>query len=106
MSITTSASETSQTTAVSLSVAHDISLVQAQFPKISDKVTELWGSVELSIFLDSVLFDERGSRQGFPDATASALMRIYEKHISIIPSNNEGDIWTHIIGRLESPVKS
>ena len=72
-----------QTTNVSTlpsDIAKDVALVQEQYPKIGAQITQLWGSPELIIFLDSILFDERGDRSGFPSEIASALLRLYKNH--------------------------
>jgi|GEM_PF-4468583 hypothetical protein len=63
-------------------VAQDISLIQEQYPRISERITHLWGSSELEVFLDSILFDERGDRHGFPASVASALLRIHKNNIN------------------------
>lgn len=61
-------------------IAKDVALVHVHYPTISEKITQLWGTSEFIGFLDSILFDERGNRQGFPADTASALLRLYKNH--------------------------
>jgi len=79
--MTTSASEGSLSSTIPPDVAQDISVIQEQFPRISEKIVQLWGSSELRVFLDSILFDERGNRVGFPSVVASALLRIHKNHV-------------------------
>jgi len=81
----------------------DIYLMQDQYPHISEKIRQLsWGSIELQHFLTTIIFDERGGRQGFPNAIASALLRIYDAHNKLIRSTNNGDIWDHILDGIGS----
>lgn len=77
-------------------IAQDIALIREQFPLIGDKISSLWGSKDLYPYLDSIMFDERGSRHGFPDNVASALLHIYKNSSILIPNSN-GDIWDQIL---------
>lgn len=46
------------------------------FARIQDSIKILWGTVELKVYLISLLADTRGhTRQGFPPKVASALLR-------------------------------
>ncbi len=74
-------------------IAPSFTLVQDQFPKISEKITLMWGSVLLQQYLSKIIFDERGGRQGFPEQIVSALMRLYEYHGSLVPEPEAGDAW-------------
>jgi hypothetical protein len=95
MSTTTTSSE------LPTDIAQDAALVQEQYPRIGEKILQLWGTAELNEYLDSVLFDERGSRNGFPLTIVSALMRIHESHISLVPSNGTGDYWDTVLKEVE-----
>ena len=81
--------------------AGDISLILEHFPNIGQKINQLWGSDDLHNYLGSVIFDERGGRQGFPENIASALFRIYEGHKSLFPEKSGGDIWDVILGQVK-----
>jgi hypothetical protein len=76
-------------------IALDFSLVQKQFPKIGEKMSLMWGTVVLQDYLNKIIFDERGGRQGFPMPIVSALMRLYEYHSKLIPdvASNNQDTW-------------
>jgi hypothetical protein len=95
MSITTTSSE------LPTVIAQDTALVREQYPRIGEKILQLWGSTELNEYLDSVLFDERGSRHGFPLTIVSALMRIHENHIAVVPSEGTGDYWDTVLKDVE-----
>ncbi len=100
MDITTPGLAASSARALPVDVARDVSTIQQKFPDIAEKITQLWGLSELNHFFDSVMFDERGSRHGFPDVIAPALMRIYKTHISLVPATHNGDIWDHFLKDL------
>jgi predicted AlkP superfamily pyrophosphatase or phosphodiesterase len=85
----------------STTVAREVSLITASYPNIGNKITQLWGSVDLSTYLNSVIFDERGNRHGFPEAIISALFRVLEVQRTIKPEARNGDIWDVILERIE-----
>ncbi len=78
-------------------LATDFSMIQEQFPKISEKITLMWGSAVLQQYLSKIIFDERGDRQGFPMPVVAALMRIYDYHSKLVPETKEGDDWGHVV---------
>jgi hypothetical protein len=41
------------------------SAVEEKFPRIAKVLCELWGTIECKPYLLSLVFDERGNRQGF-----------------------------------------
>lgn len=78
-------------------LAADFCLVQEKFPKVAEKVAQLWGSVVLQRYLSTTIFDERGGRQGFPMPVVSALMRLFEYHATLMPEEKSGDSWESIV---------
>jgi len=70
-------------------------LVQERFPKISEKIAAMWGTVGLQDYLSKTIFDERGGRQGFPMPIVSALMRLHEYHSTLVPDapTTQGQVW-------------
>ena len=82
-------------------VAHDVSVISVRHPRISETITKLWGSVVLHDYLNSIIFDDRGGRQGFSEPTASALFRIFEGHRNLVQAANSGDIWDVILDRVK-----
>ncbi len=82
-------------------IAQDISLIGASRPYISAKILQLWGTADLTQYLSSVVFDERGGRQGFTEPTASALFRVYYYYQSHTRNNkNPNDIWETILKQV------
>ncbi len=93
----TPVSEASPVFILPLDVARDVSMIQEDFPDIAEKITRLWGSSELNQFFDSLMFDERGTRQGFPGAVFSALMRISKTHILLVPTTPNDSLLDHLL---------
>lgn len=76
-------------------LAADFALVQERFPKIGEKISQIWGTVGLQSYLSKTIFDERGGRQGFPMPIVSALMRLHEYHGTLVPEDaaSAGQVW-------------
>jgi hypothetical protein len=81
-------------------IACDVSVIQKRYPEIGDTIRKLWGSVDLYAYLNSIIFDERGGRQGFAEPTASALFRVYAGHSALEQGRKTGDIWEIILEPL------
>ncbi len=77
-------------------IASDYSAIQEQYPSISAKIAQMWGSVTLQDYLNKIIIDDRGGRQGFPVSILSALMRLYEYHGSLVPDTRTGGTWDHV----------
>jgi hypothetical protein len=86
---------------ISTEVAHDVSLIHEKHPKIGEKIMKLWGSVELHTYMNSIIFDQRGGRQGFAEPAASALFRVFKSHSELFAKSNRGDIWDVILDQVK-----
>jgi hypothetical protein len=83
-------------------LAQDVSMIQRLFPRIGEKIISMWGSVALNSYLSSLIFDERGGRQGFPEQIAAALFRLLKGHEALIHSEKKnGDIWDVILDQVK-----
>jgi hypothetical protein len=82
-------------------IDEDVSLILEQYPKVGEKIQKTWGSAGLHNYLESIIFDERGGRHGFPESVVSALFRIYEGHTTLLPEIKRGDIWDVILERIK-----
>jgi hypothetical protein len=60
--------------------ADPMPIVRAMFPHIAERIGSLWGTKACDAYLDQLLIDERGNRQGFPPEVATALFRISREH--------------------------
>lgn len=54
--------------------------LERKFPRIVDSICLQWGRDELEPYLDGLLFDERGDRQGFPDAIVGEILFLQDIH--------------------------
>lgn len=54
-----------------------LSAVEHQYPRIAQSLCELWGKPDCEPYLLSLVFDERGGRQGFPNEVAEELMLLF-----------------------------
>ncbi len=69
---------------ISADVAAEIKIVLVKFPRIGNRTVLLWGTFDLQSYLDTLIIDERGDREGFPHSIASAIQRIHSKHYTIV----------------------
>jgi len=68
-------------------------ILEAQFPRVFEKIFQIWDTNELESYLDDLLMDSRnGQRKGFPQDAASEILRLsllYAKQ-----QNQSGaDVW-------------
>ena len=101
MTDTPSAVTANAASSFSTEILHDISLVHELYPRIGEKIRQLWGSIDLNHYLNSIIFDDRGGRQGFPEHVANALFRVYENHGSLVRETKKGDIWDVILDQIK-----
>ncbi len=72
------------------------SAIEEKFPRIAAALSELWGKPEYTPYLRSLVFDERGNRQGFPPDVSSELFLLY----GLLDHQTEGDVWTRSDQRI------
>jgi hypothetical protein len=101
MTDTNSASIAVSVQTLPVGIARDVSVIHRHYPKIGETIAKSWGSVDLYAYLNSIIFDERGGRQGFGEPTASALFRVYAGHRSLGQERKTGDIWDVILEPLK-----
>jgi hypothetical protein len=66
----------------------------ARFPHIIEGLKALWGDrAECQAYLDSLLVDVRGNRQGFPMPILLELMELNELFQKQSAQDKEGDSW-------------
>lgn len=79
-------------------IAADVVTIKELYPNISNKIAALWGTVQLHKFLNQVIIDDRGNRQGFPQPIISALMRVFQNHSKVVPhALPPDDTWDHVL---------
>ncbi len=70
-------------------VLPDVTLIQDQYPHIAGKIRLLWGSAALHNFLNDLIFDGRGDREGFPTAIAAALLRVHKENDKLVSDDHK-----------------
>lgn len=73
------------------------SIIWKQFPRIGEKITMMWGSVELQKYLSNIIIDGRGNRKGFPPPVLTALLQVHKCHNKIVPEDKSDCIWNVVI---------
>jgi hypothetical protein len=66
-------------------IVQDVAVIIDRYPDIGNRITQTCGREEMHTYLNSILFDERGGRQGFPEAVITALFRVYEADRRLVP---------------------
>ncbi|HTN94214.1 MAG TPA: hypothetical protein VMJ33_06525 [Gallionella sp.] len=62
-----------------------LSIVWEQFPRIGEKISLMWGYIELQEYLSTIILDQRGGRLGFPKPVLAALLEIHRRHAKVLP---------------------
>lgn len=69
------------------------------YPRIFNKIAELWNRPLLcEKYLDELLMDERGTRQGFPPDVAAELT-VLKTHFNATANTQHFGVWGERIGR-------
>ena len=56
------------------------------YPHIVEKISILWGTVGMPRYFEELLFNDRGSRQGFPSDVMSEIFALSNHHDAAQPS--------------------
>jgi hypothetical protein len=78
------------------SAVREQSAIEEKFPRIAKALCELWGQEGYTPYLRSLVFDERGGRQGFPPDVSSELFSLY----GLLDYQVGGDVWTQSDQRI------
>ncbi|HEX4325773.1 MAG TPA: hypothetical protein VH105_03095 [Burkholderiales bacterium] len=64
-----------------------ISSLEQKYPRVTLELVERWGKPSLEGFLDNLILDSRGNRQGFAPEAMEELLLLYNVHREHRPSN-------------------
>lgn len=70
-----------------------IAVIKMSFPRIHQRIVSLWGTAQGEIFLDGLMVDERGGRQGFPHESMRALLLLQRVHFQKFGTFKKVDPW-------------
>lgn len=71
-----------------LQTMHATSALETSYPNIADNITLVWGSPECETYLNKLMLNSRGDRQGFNLDIMSELMLL-----TAITEREQADIW-------------
>ena len=74
-------------------------LLKSDFPRIYASLTVLWGTRQSETFLDGLILDDRGNRQGFPPTAMSALLALQRVHYQQFGTFKRVDPWDVVLKR-------
>jgi ankyrin repeat protein len=71
--------------------------LEARFKRIFDRIAELWGTPMLENYLEDLLIDKRGGRQGFPADVMRDIFYLHGLHERLMRSKRTEpeDIWSN-----------
>jgi hypothetical protein len=70
-------------------------VIAGAFPRIAQAIEMLWGNPELDDYLNRLIVDDRGDRQGFPPHVITALLALSKQHLEQFGFRREKDAWSH-----------
>jgi hypothetical protein len=74
------------------SVDDALQSIDLKFPHIAKKMRLFWGDVAFKSYLDVLLIDNRGGRQGFPERVMKAILYLQGIHNEAFPQYNPPEI--------------
>ena len=70
-----------------------VALLKTLFPRIHQNLVTLWGTGPGEDYLDGLIMDERGNRQGFPPDVLRALLVLQRVHFQRFGTFKKIDPW-------------
>ncbi len=76
--------------------------MEEQFPRIMERIVELWDSKEIDTYFTDLMIDQRGgNRQGFPPRVASEIFALSMAHGNILENKKKKSVkgstaWDHV----------
>jgi hypothetical protein len=65
--------------------ASDKTVLEERFPHILDTIQLMWGPLELNLYFDKLIVDDRGNRQGFPTDAWAEIHMPSRVHHELVP---------------------
>lgn len=84
--------------------------LEVQYPRVMDRITELWNSTEIDAYFTDLMIDNRGgTRQGFPHNVASEIFALSMAHANIRDKKKKiaagGNPWEGVEGSKKAAVE-
>lgn len=71
--------------------------LEKKFPRIIERIVELWNKDELDKYLNELMIDDRGNRHGFPEEAASDILFLRTLHDYHMRGVNEAKPSAHSV---------
>ena len=68
-------------------------VMKMKYPRIHQNIVTLWGTAQGETFLDGLIMDDRGGRQGFPREAMAALLVLQRVHFQQFGTFKSVDAW-------------
>lgn len=65
-----------------------------EYPRICERIVQLWGTPECEGYLNSLIIDTRGNRKGFPPGVVEELLYLGRLARALVIMNVGGDLWS------------
>jgi hypothetical protein len=65
-----------------------ISAIEQKFPRLAESVTLMWGDKDFQPYVDKLVVDDRGDREGFPQDVMQELLFLSQMHERILPTRD------------------
>lgn len=72
------------------------SALEEKFPRIAQTLCACWGKADCTAYLESLIYDQRGGRQGFPADVGAELLMLH----GLLEIQIGGDVWTQSDQRI------
>ena len=70
-------------------------IIERAFPRIAEAVHLMWGHAECEDYLQKLIVDDRGDREGFKQDVHKALLKLYNQHVTLFTFERAKDIWSY-----------
>lgn len=68
------------------------------YPRIVERIVQLWGHAEIEAYFQELMLDERGGRQGFPQEILMEILNLRTWYRSLLPPQPcTVDNWADVI---------
>jgi len=71
----------------------DVHAALEDYPRISTRIQQLWGSPECEAYLNNLVIDTRGNRKGFPPPMMEELLYLCRLARALVILSVGGDLW-------------
>lgn len=71
----------------------DVRAAIEDYPRISTRIQQLWGSPECESYINNLVIDTRGNRKGFPPAVMEELLYLGRLARALVILSIDADLW-------------